>query len=827
MVGQAGGDDLEGVERVSVAGGVHPGVQNAEVGLVKIAADAGKQVGLVGRVHDHLQPATRRRQPGLDDAGIHDHRGAFLPLRRRHILELRSSTFGRRLFRQFTAQGAGVPGDFVGLVAHEVADIEPFPQRFVGLMGHGVQRHDGHGFALARLDQRRRIGRAPAQRPQRVAVQVFEQLAFPGVPHLGTGAPDVGHRQQIQGGEVAFVADALGKGVDHVRIAEILFLCHAAHGQVFGHQKLDQLGVFLADAVLAAEHPDVVRTELGVVAPTPFGDVVEQGGHVEDPGLVPASGQLGAKRIFVGVFGDEETPHIAHHHEDVLVHGVDMEQVVLHLPHDMAEHPEIPPQHRGFVHQPQGVRDALGLLQHAQEHGPVGRVRAECSVHHRTGIEQRAQRAGRKALDPQRGLVDQKGFQDGMGLLDVQIVVGHLEHAALVEKALVERASPVHADLVVGQPLLDVEQQNLIQLGHGLGRPVIALHQHFARPADAFGGRRRWRVVGSVARGHHQRRRVGFEAKGLGHRRLQVEHQPVFAPASQQMQARADLAQQGLVGLDLSSFQGRGQAGAGQLVPAVAQARGFGDPQNHLEVAHATGRLLAVGLQRVGRVFELVVALAHLQRLGHKKRLGIHGLVQGVHKLIEQGLVAPDQPRFQQRSLHGDVLGRFRQAFGRGANAGADLQTHVPAPADKGFQPGLERLVLLGLHAVGHEHQHIDIGERKQLAAAITAHRQQRVGGLEAGALPQLAQRLVGEAGQLGQRGAHAPGRSSLDAETVHQALLFSAVMLAQSTNTFDEGRELDAVQSVRPRRRWTAPKRSRVPGGSRPTASAPRSQWA
>ena len=84
-----------------------------------------------------------------------------------------------------------------------------------------------------------------------------------------------------------------------------------------------------------------VRTALGVVAPTPFGDVVEQGGHVEDPGLVPASGQLGAKRIFVGMFGDEKTPHIAHHHEDVLVHGVDVEEVVLHLPDDGAEHPQV------------------------------------------------------------------------------------------------------------------------------------------------------------------------------------------------------------------------------------------------------------------------------------------------------------------------------------------------------------------------------------------------------------------------------------------------------------------------------------------------------
>jgi hypothetical protein len=36
----------------------------------------------------------------------------------------------------------------------------------------------------------------------------------------------------------------------------------------------------------------------------------------------------------VRVLGDEEAPHVAQHHQDVLVHRVDVEQVVLHLPHD-------------------------------------------------------------------------------------------------------------------------------------------------------------------------------------------------------------------------------------------------------------------------------------------------------------------------------------------------------------------------------------------------------------------------------------------------------------------------------------------------------------
>jgi hypothetical protein len=43
------------------------------------------------------------------------------------------------------------------------------------------------------------------------------------------------------------------------------------------------------------------------------------------------------------MLGDEEAPHVAQHHQDVLVHRVDVEQVVLHLPDDAAEHPQVAP----------------------------------------------------------------------------------------------------------------------------------------------------------------------------------------------------------------------------------------------------------------------------------------------------------------------------------------------------------------------------------------------------------------------------------------------------------------------------------------------------
>ena len=108
-------------------------------------------------------------------------------------------------------------------------------------------------------------GAAPAQDVAGGRVQLFEQLAFPGVPHLGAGAADVGHGEQVQGGEVALVAHAACEGGDHVGVGQILLLRHLAHGEVLGHEEFNEPRVLARDAVrrmLAAKAPHFLRADL-------------------------------------------------------------------------------------------------------------------------------------------------------------------------------------------------------------------------------------------------------------------------------------------------------------------------------------------------------------------------------------------------------------------------------------------------------------------------------------------------------------------------------------------------------------------------------------
>ena len=246
---------------------------------------------------------------------------------------------------------------------------------------------------LAGLDLGVHVRPRTAQRAQRQPVQVFEQLALPRIPHLRAGAADVGHRQQVQRGQAPLAAHQRGEGLDHIGVGEVFLLRDARHRQVALDQEFDQCRIFAVNAVVAAEAPRFHRAQVGVVAATALGHVVEQRRDVQHVRLVPLQRELRAERVLVGMFRNEEAPHVAQHHDDVLVNRVDVKQVVLHLPHDAAEHPQVAAEHAGLVHQPQRMRLAFGLGQNFHEGGAVDRVAPKVAVHDFARVVQRAQRA--------------------------------------------------------------------------------------------------------------------------------------------------------------------------------------------------------------------------------------------------------------------------------------------------------------------------------------------------------------------------------------------------------------------------------------------------
>ena len=325
-----------------------------------------------------------------------------------------------------------MPCDISRFVPHEITHVQGVPQIFVRLKRHGIKIECFKRFAFAHLYQRMRIVGLATQHCRAGPVQVFQQLAFPCIPYLGAGATDIGHRQQIQSAQIPFVAHLVGECTNDIGIAQILFLRHMAHGQVVLDEKFNQLLIGFGNAVLATKQPHFFGAQIRMVAAASFRNVVKQSGHIQNPGLLPTGCELRAKRVFMRMLDDEKPPHIAQHHQDVLVHGVDMKQIMLHLPHDAPKNPQVPTQYRGLVHQPHGMCDALGRLQNAHEHGAVGRVAPKGCIHQATGVVKRSQGARRQTFDADGFLVDPKCFQNGMGLALVQTVIDDFQHARFV-----------------------------------------------------------------------------------------------------------------------------------------------------------------------------------------------------------------------------------------------------------------------------------------------------------------------------------------------------------------------------------------------------------
>jgi hypothetical protein len=103
----------------------------------------------------------------------------------------------------------------------------------------------------------------------------------------------------------------------------------------------DQLRVRLGQVVVAAEAHGVARSQVRVVAAAPLGDVVEERREVEHLDAVELLHELRAERVFVVEARDAEAAQVPDHHEDVLVHGVDVEEVVLHLADDASERGQV------------------------------------------------------------------------------------------------------------------------------------------------------------------------------------------------------------------------------------------------------------------------------------------------------------------------------------------------------------------------------------------------------------------------------------------------------------------------------------------------------
>ena len=369
--------------------------------------------------------------------------------------------------------------------------------------------------------------------------EILQELAFPGVPHLGTGAADVCDREQVERDQPPLGADDTGEAPHDLRIGQVLFLRHRRHGEVLLDEELDELRVFGRKAVLAAETPGIEPAQLRVIAPAAFGDVMEDRGDVQQPVALEAGDEAAAQRILVRKLEHREAAHVAHDGEDVLVHGVHVEKIVLHLSDDAPEGGQIPSQDAVLIHASEFVHDAARLLQQGQKSRAVPRIAPEGHADARARAPQCAQRLRRHALQLRMLLHDKKALEDRRRLAFEQVGGVRFEQFADPPELL--------ADLrTVGIPRrkdfgTHVLEQYGIQLGDGFRRAKIGLHQLLAGAMVCSRG------IPEIAR----------QAV------LVIEQQPVLAAPRGVVQAHAQVLKQPVMPLQLARLLQGNQAAPG------------------------------------------------------------------------------------------------------------------------------------------------------------------------------------------------------------------------------------------------------------------------
>ena len=102
-----------------------------------------------------------------------------------------------------------------------------------------------------------------------------------------------------------------------------------------------------------------------MIAAATLGDIVKQTRQIQHFLALEVGDQPRAQRVLVRMLRLGEAPQVAHHHQDVLVDRVDVEQVVLHLADDASERRQVLAEHVVQIHPPQRVREAARLAEHA------------------------------------------------------------------------------------------------------------------------------------------------------------------------------------------------------------------------------------------------------------------------------------------------------------------------------------------------------------------------------------------------------------------------------------------------------------------------------
>ena len=312
-------------------------------------------------------------------------------------------------------------------------------------------------------------------------VEGLEQAGAPCVPKFWVGAADVGNGKQVECVEVFACGNTAAKGLEDMGILDVFFLGNGRHEQVVFNQPCEEVAFFFGVVVVGGELLGVFDAFFGVIAAAAFGDVVQQGGGVEDVrswvGLHDGAG-LGH---FVAVGFDGETAHIADDGQDVVVYGVNMEEVVLEQAGDFFPCGEIAAKYAVEVEKTESLGKAGAVFEELDEAAAVFWILGKTGVDFSCG---RPPCTEGLRLDGGDVLL-LHGLDDGEDVFGILFKQGKIVGGDLVADTFVVAVDGVDMlGTAGGLMVFENRNKNAVELFDGFGGAVEGMHQGFASAAD-------------------------------------------------------------------------------------------------------------------------------------------------------------------------------------------------------------------------------------------------------------------------------------------------------------------------------------------------------
>lgn len=301
----------------------------------------------------------------------------------------------------------------------------------------------------------------------------MEQAGAPCVPKFGVGAADVCNGKQIECVEVFTCGNTAAKGLEDMGILDVFFLGNGGHEQVVFNQPCEEVAFFFGVVVVGSELLCVFDAFFGVIAATAFGDVVQQGSGVEDMrswvGLHDGAGP----GHFVAVGFDGETAHIADDGQDVVVYGVNMEEVVLEQAGDFFPCGEIAAKYAVEVEKTEGLGKAGAVFEELDKAAAVFWILGETGVDFSCGCPPCTQGLRLDGGD----VLLLHGLNDGEDVFGILLEQGKVVGGDLVADAFVAAVDGVDMlGTAGGLMVFENRNEDAVELFDGFGGTVEGVH---------------------------------------------------------------------------------------------------------------------------------------------------------------------------------------------------------------------------------------------------------------------------------------------------------------------------------------------------------------